>query len=128
MAKKCAPILAVDDDPHIRRLIDRSLRAEGYETEVAVDSESAIEALRRGSYSLVLLDVMMPGETGFDLARRIRAGDAGEANRAVPILFVTAEDDGNSFEVSFEVGAIGYVTKPFEPDALVDQVGSMLHG
>lgn len=124
----CPPILAVDDDPHVRRLIDRSLRAEGYRTEVASSAESALETLKKAQhYALVLLDVMMPGETGFDLARRIRNGEAGEQHRHVPILFVTAEDDEHSFEASFEVGAIGYVTKPFEPDALVSSVGSMIH-
>lgn len=126
---KCAPILAVDDDPQIRRLIDRSLRAEGYATEIATSAENALDVLRKSDrYALLLLDVMMPGETGFDLARRIRNGEAGEVHRDVPILFVTAEDDEQSFENSFEVGAIGYVTKPFEPDALVESVSSMLHG
>lgn len=121
-------ILTVDDDPQIRRLIDRALRAEGYTTRTCISAESALVALREGGrYSLVLLDVMMGGETGFELARRIRNGEAGDDNRALPIVFVTAENDGDSYEQSFDVGAHRYITKPFAADALVEVVQSMLH-
>ena len=121
-------ILSVDDDPQMRRLIDRSLRAEGYATRTCASAEAALISLREGEpIALILLDVMMGGETGFELAHRIRAGDAGEANRELPIVFVTAESDGESYERSFEVGAHSYITKPFDPSALVSVVSSMLH-
>lgn len=127
--QSCAPILSVDDDPQIRRIIERSLKAEGYQIASASSAESALELLRRsGPYSLILLDVVMTGENGFMLAQRIRQGQAGEIHRRVPILFVTAEDDQKSFESSFEVGAIGYITKPFDPEKLVESVMGMLHG
>lgn len=121
-----APILAVDDDPHMRRLIGRLLVEEGLETKVASSAESALAALKSESFSLLVLDVVMDGETGFDLARRIRAGEAGERHRSLPILFVTAEADEQSYETSFDVGAHGYVTKPFKGDDLLGRVRSLM--
>jgi two-component system OmpR family response regulator len=121
------PILAVDDDPLVRRLIDRSLRSEGYDTRTCVSAESALVALRQSSYSLVLLDVVMGEVDGFELARRLRAGEAGALNRDTPVVFVTGETHVEAWERSFEVGAHAYLTKPFESDALVDVVAKLLH-
>ena len=120
------PILAVDDDPLVRRLIDRSLRSEGYDTRTCVSAESALVALRQSSYSLVLLDVVMGALDGFELARRLRAGEAGALNRDTPVVFVTGKDDRESQERSFEVGAHAYLTKPFATEALVDVVAKLL--
>jgi DNA-binding response OmpR family regulator len=120
-------ILAVDDDAHIRRLIERSLKSEGYQMRMCVSAETALTALRERRYAVAILDVMMTGETGFQLAERIRNGEAGEDNRHVPIVFVTAEDDADSYEKSFDVGAYRYITKPFETDSLVGVVSAMLH-
>ena len=122
-------ILAVDDDVHMRRLIDRSLRSEGYVTQSCNSAESALAALRSGTaFSLLLLDVQMGGETGLDLARRVRQGEAGEANRTLPIVFVTAESDAGTYEQSFDVGAHHYLTKPFTQEGLLEVVSSVLHG
>ena len=124
-----APILSVDDDAHIRRLIDRSLREEGYTLQSCNSAESALALLRTGAvFSLLILDVKMTGETGFDLARRVREGGAGEANRDMPIVFVTGETDGESYEKSFDVGAYRYLAKPFTQESLIDVVSSVLHG
>jgi len=121
-------ILAADDDAHVRRLIERSLRAEGYQMHMCVSAETALDALKQRRYSVAILDVIMTGETGFDLARRIRAGEAGEDNREVPIVFVTAQSDADAYEQSFDVGAYRYITKPFDTEVLVGLVSSMLHG
>ena len=121
-------ILAVEDDAAIRRIIDRSLRSEGYQLDTCVSAEAALPAIAQGDYSLLLLDVRMTGETGFDLARRVRAGQAGEHNRALPIVFLTAEADEMSYEQSFDVGAQRYLTKPFESTELIETVSAVLHG
>ena len=120
-------ILAVDDDAHIRRIIERALKSEGYRMRMCVSAETALEALREQRYAVAILDVMMTGETGFQLAHRIRAGEAGEENREVPIVFVTAENDAEAYEKSFDVGAYRYITKPFDTDSLVGVVSAMLH-
>lgn len=121
-------ILAVEDDAAIRRIIDRSLRSEGYQLDTCASAEAALPAIARGEYSLLLLDVRMEGETGFDLARRVRDGQAGDHNRALPIVFLTAEADEQSYELSFDVGAQRYLTKPFDSSELVDTVSAVLHG
>lgn len=121
------PILAVDDDPLVRRLIDRSLRTEGYDTRTCVSAESALMALRQNSYALVLLDVVMGGLDGYELTRRLRAGEAGALNQQTPVVFVTAELSAAACARAFEVGAHAYLTKPFECEALVDVVTKLLH-
>jgi CheY-like chemotaxis protein len=124
---KTLPILAVDDDPLVRRLIDRSLRTEGYDTRTCVSAESALMALRQTSYALVLLDLVMSDLDGFELARRLRAGEAGALNQQTPVVFVTAEHGDDAQERAAEIGAHAYLTKPFASEALVDVVAKLLH-
>jgi CheY-like chemotaxis protein len=127
-AETAAPvILAADDDATIRRVIERSLRGEGYEVRLCESGEEALDALREAPFALLLLDVRMGGMSGFDAAEKLRAGQAGEVNRNVPIVFVTAEADGASYERSFDVGAHRYITKPFDPDALIAAVKALMH-
>jgi DNA-binding response OmpR family regulator len=121
-------ILSVDDDASMRRLISRSLHEEGYDIESCASIDEALKALRAERFSAAILDVMMVNENGFDLARRIRAGEGGESNRGLPIVFVTAQSDAESYEQSFDVGAYTYITKPFQPEALVEALSAMLHG
>jgi DNA-binding response OmpR family regulator len=125
--EKGPAILAVDDDMHVRRTLDRTLREEGYTTSTAHDVKSGLDALRTGEFAMAFLDVRMGEETGFDLARRIRAGEAGERNRLLPIVFLTAETDETSYETSFDVGALAYVTKPFHAEAVIAAVETVLH-
>ncbi len=120
-------ILAVDDDPTIRRVVERTLKSEGYELRLCENGEEALSALKEIAYALVLLDVRMPGFTGFEVAEKLRAGEVGDLNRNVPIVFVTAEADGESYEKSFDVGAHRYITKPFDPDGLLATVKQLMH-
>ena len=122
-----APILAVDDDPGIRRAIGRILDEEGFAFVIAANAAAALEELKKQRFSLLILDVdMPPGETGFELAQRIRVGETKNLNRTIPILFVTAHSDGESYEFSFDVAAHGYVTKPFNAKALAEKVHNLL--
>lgn len=122
-------ILAVDDDPQIRRLIERALRAEGYDVQTCPNADAAMTRLRgkNEGFSLVLVDIMMAGQTGIDFVRAIRGGEAGVEHSGLPVVFVTAEDDENNYEASFDLGAQRYVTKPFSTDELVGVVASVLH-
>jgi CheY-like chemotaxis protein len=123
-------IVTVDDDPTVRRTIERMLRCEGYRTHACDSAESGLRTLGREEETpaLLLLDVSMPGESGFELARRIRAGQLGEAHREVPIVFLTAETAEDAYEQSFDVGAHRYLAKPFETDALLEEISNLLHG
>jgi two-component system phosphate regulon response regulator OmpR len=105
-------LLVVDDDRRIRDLLSRFLFAEGYRVttaETAADARAKLAGLR---FDLLILDVMMPGETGFDLARDLRASSS------VPIVMLTARDEAQSRIEGLSIGADDYVSKPFEPREL----------
>ena len=101
-------LLVVDDDRRIRDLLSRYLAREGYRVTTAGSASEARAKLDSLSFDLLVLDVMMPGETGFDLARSIRA------RSAVPILMLTARAESESRIAGLELGADDYVAKPFE--------------
>jgi two-component system phosphate regulon response regulator OmpR len=113
-------LLVVDDDRRIRDLLSRFLATEGYRVttaETAADARAKLDGLR---FDLLILDVMMPGETGFELARAIRQSSA------VPILMLTARDEKESRIEGLEIGADDYVSKPFEPRELSLRIANIL--
>ncbi len=113
-------LLVVDDDRRIRDLLSRFLFAEGYRVttaETAADARAKLEGLR---FDLLILDVMMPGETGFDLARDLRTSSS------VPIIMLTARDEPSSRIQGLSIGADDYVGKPFEPKELSLRIASIL--
>ena len=113
-------LLVVDDDRRIRALLLRFLVGEGYRVTTAESSRDARAKLESLNFDLLILDVMMPGENGFDFARAIRAGSA------VPILMLTARDEKESRIEGLEIGADDYLAKPFEPRELSLRVASIL--
>jgi two-component system, OmpR family, phosphate regulon response regulator OmpR len=113
-------LLVVDDDRRIRVLLSRFLLAEGYRVTTAETAEDARLKLDGLSFDLLILDVMMPGETGFQLARSIRQSST------VPILMLTARDEKESRIEGLETGADDYLSKPFEPRELSLRVGNIL--
>ena len=113
-------LLVVDDDRRIRALLSRFLLGEGYRVTTAETAREARAKLEGLHFDLLILDVMMPGESGFDLARAIRAGSA------VPILMLTARDEKESRIEGLEIGADDYLAKPFEPRELSLRVASIL--
>jgi len=113
-------LLVVDDDRRIRVLLSRFLVGEGYRVTTAESAREARAKLEGLNFDLLILDVMMPGENGFDLASAIRAGSA------VPILMLTARDEKESRIKGLEIGADDYVAKPFEPRELSLRVASIL--
>src|SRR3954466_6285089 len=113
-------LLVVDDDRRIRDLLSRFLSTEGYRISTADSAAMARSKLASLSFDLLILDVMMPGETGFEFARDIRQ------TSAVPILMLTARDAAEGGIAGLEIGADDYVSKPFEPRELSLRVASIL--
>ncbi len=113
-------ILVVDDAPNIVELLRLYLEGAGYATLVATDGPSAVEAHRKHRPDLVVLDVMLPGLDGFEVCRAIRR----EAD--TPVIMLTARTDDIDAIVGLELGADDYVTKPFNPRALVARVKAIL--
>src|SRR6202012_5208055 len=113
-------LLVVDDDRRIRALLFPFLVPEGYRVSTAETSAEARAKLLGLKFDLLILDVMMPGENGFDLVRAIRT------NSAVPVLMLTAGDEKESRNTGLEIGADDYLAKPFEPRELALRVANIL--
>jgi two-component system phosphate regulon response regulator OmpR len=113
-------LLVVDDDRRIRVLLLRFLLGEGSRVTPAERAREARAKLEGLNFDLLILDVMMPGESGFDFARAIRTGST------VPILMLTARDEKESRIMGLEIGADDYLAKPFEPRELALRVASIL--
>ncbi|MEP6811075.1 MAG: response regulator transcription factor, partial [Chthoniobacterales bacterium] len=114
-------ILVVEDDAHIRLGLCDALRAEGYEVTDCRDGAQAGPLVRQRRPDLVLLDIMLPGKSGFDLCREIRA-----AKNRVPILILSAKGQEIDKVVGLELGADDYVTKPFSLRELLARVQALL--
>ena len=113
-------LLVVDDDRRIRALLLRYLVAEGYRVSTAETASEARAKLEGLKFDLLILDVMMPGESGFDFARALRV------TSAVPILMLTARDESESRIMGLEIGADDYLAKPFEPRELSLRIANIL--
>jgi two-component system phosphate regulon response regulator OmpR len=113
-------LLVVDDDRRIRDLLSRFLFAEGYRVTTADNAADARAKLESLAFDLLILDVMMPGETGFQLARSLRESSS------VPILMLTAKAETESRIAGLEIGADDYVPKPFEPRELSLRIANIL--
>jgi DNA-binding response OmpR family regulator len=113
-------LLVVDDDRRIRDLLSRFLSTEGYRISTADSAAMARAKLSSLSFDLLILDVMMPGETGFEFARDIRK------TSGVPILMLTARDAAESRITGLEIGADDYVAKPFDLREILARVRAVL--
>ena len=116
-------VLVVDDDRDIRDLVTFKLEQAGYEVRQAEDGLQALEAVREWSPDLVVLDVMMPGLSGVDVTRELRADPA---TAATPVILLTAKAQEADVETGFVSGADDYVVKPFSPRELVSRVQAVL--
>lgn len=113
-------LLVVDDDARLRELLRRYLSDNGFRVTVAADAAEARAALARFAFDLVVLDVMMPGESGLDLTRALR-GEGG-----APVLLLTARAEPEDRINGLEQGAEDYLAKPFEPRELVLRIHNIL--
>jgi len=118
-------ILIVDDEPNIVVPLEFLMKREGYEVAVASDGEAALAAVAQGAPDLVILDVMLPRMSGFEVCRQIRA-DARW--RGLKILMLTAKGRDSEMEKGLGLGADAYVTKPFSTRDLVAKIRALLGG
>jgi two-component system, OmpR family, alkaline phosphatase synthesis response regulator PhoP len=120
-------ILVVEDELHLADGLRFNLEAEGYDTEVVDTGEKAMDriALQDDPIDLVVLDVMLPGISGFEVASRLRGG-----RNYVPVLMLTARGRADDVVKGFEAGADDYLPKPFELSVLIARIGALLrrHG
>ena len=116
-------ILVADDEPNIVISLEYLLKREGYTVVIARDGQEAIDAIARERPDLVLLDVMMPKKTGFEVCQEVRANDALQATK---ILMLTAKGRDTDLAKGLALGADAYMTKPFSTRELVQKVAQML--
>lgn len=114
-------ILIVDDDARIRDLLRRYLSQEGFEVMVAEDSKALNRIMLRDTFDLLVLDLMLPGEDGLSICRRLRGN-----NDRIPIIMLTAKSEEVDRIVGLEVGADDYLGKPFNPRELLARIHAVL--
>lgn len=113
-------ILVVDDNTEIRNAVSRYLEKNGMRATSARDASEMDEKLSKGQFDLIVLDVMMPGEDGLSVCRRL------SANGSIPILMLTALDEETDRIVGLEIGADDYLSKPFNPRELIARIKAIL--
>jgi two-component system, OmpR family, phosphate regulon response regulator OmpR len=119
-ADDASHILIVDDDTRIRSLLSQFLKANGYRITTAESAADARKRMEGIAFDLIVLDVMMPGENGFQFAQKLRQ------TSTVPILMLTALADINDRIRGFEIGVDDYLSKPFDPRELLLRINSIL--
>ena len=121
MSEAKTRIIVVDDDARLRELLNRYLHEQGFSVRAVADGNDMNRWLARGRYDLMVLDLMMPGEDGLSICRRLRG--LGEK---IPIIMLTAKGDDVDRIVGLEVGADDYLAKPFNPRELVARIQAVL--
>ena len=116
-------VLVIEDEPDIRKTLEYNLSREGYKVEGCGSIEEANTFLENPSYSIIILDLMLPDGSGLDLCRQIKSNSTIQE---IPILILTAKDDEVDKVVGFELGADDYVTKPFSVRELILRVKAIL--
>lgn len=114
-------ILIVEDEPAMRLGLKDNLEFESYEVEVAIDGQEGLDKAQKGTYDLIILDVMMPKMSGFDVCKAIR-----KMGVMTPIIFLTAKSEEIDKVLGLELGADDYLTKPFSLRELIARVKAIL--
>lgn len=123
MSEKDALILVVDDNEMNRDMLSRRLKRQAYEVIVAEDGQQALSMVKEHPFDLVLLDIMMPNISGYEVLERLKQDDG---TRHIPIIMISAVDDLDSVVRCIELGAEDYLFKPFNPVLLKARVGASL--
>ena len=116
-----AKILVVDDEQNMRTGLKDNLEFEGYDVEIANDGEQGLKKILENNYNLIILDVMMPKKSGFDVCKEVR-----KTGITTPIILLTAKGEEIDKVVGLEIGADDYVTKPFSLRELLARVKAIL--
>ena len=114
-------VLLVDDDARLRELLSRYLQEQGFTVKAVADAGAMDKALHREHFDLMVLDLMLPGEDGLAICRRLRA-----AENAMPIVMLTAKGDEVDRIIGLEMGADDYLPKPFNPRELVARIHAVM--
>jgi len=123
LAGQSATILVVEDDADIRQVIELILKSAGYQTFTAGNGPDALAQVAGRHFDLILLDIIMPGMDGYDVARQIQANPS---TRDIPIVMVSARNDVVDQVLGLELGADDYICKPIEPRLLLARVKARL--
>jgi two-component system, OmpR family, phosphate regulon response regulator OmpR len=118
---QAANILVVDDDQRLRELLDRYLGEQGFGVRSAANAEAMDSVMSNDSIDMIILDLMLPGEDGLSICRRLRA-----TGRRLPIIMLTAKGDEADRITGLEIGADDYLPKPFNPRELVARINAVL--
>ncbi len=116
-------ILVIEDEPDIRKNLEYNLSREGFKVSTAGSLKDGLKSLDSSTYSLILLDLMLPDGSGLDLCKKIKSNSSLES---IPIIILTAKDDEVDKVVGFELGADDYVTKPFSVRELILRIKAVL--
>lgn len=114
-------LLVVEDDSKVAGFLEQGFQEEGFAVEVARDGLAGYARGREGSFDLILLDYMLPGQDGPAVVGALRREGVG-----TPVLMLTARDDPRDIRSAMEAGADGYITKPFRFDDLLDRIQALL--
>lgn len=118
-------ILAVDDSPSVRKLVEFTLRRDGFLVTTAQDGQEALEIIVKEAFDLIILDINMPRLDGLEFLRRIKAEDSLVA---IPVVVLTTENYDKDKDEAIKLGAIAYIAKPFKPTALLELVKDLTSG
>ncbi len=109
-------ILIVDDEPINLDILDDLLSNQGYKVRRSTDGQTALNIVRNHPVDLILLDIIMPAMSGYEVCRRLKGDDA---TREIPVIFITALNEDENKLKGFDVGAADYITKPFCPEEVI---------
>lgn len=123
MAK--ARILIAEDEPHIVESLSFILQRGGFEVDTVIDGATALDRVRRQSFSALILDIMLPGMNGFDVLQAIRTD---HALASLPVIVLTAKGQANDRRMAEANGASAFITKPFSNTAVVECVSRLVLG
>lgn len=116
-------ILVVDDEPDLVELVSYNLRKEGFDVSTASDGEEALNKIRKETFNLIVLDLMLPGIQGMELCRILRND---QKTKDLPVIMLTAKGEEIDRVIGLETGADDYMAKPFSPRELVARVKAVL--
>ena len=114
-----ADVLVVEDDAQINELVGAYVQIAGYEYRAALDGATALAAVRERLPSLIILDLMLPDTDGFEVCKLLKSD---KDTASVPVVMLTALDRDEQRKKGMECGAIKYMTKPFDPDQLIETI------
>lgn len=112
-------MLTVDDSPSVRKLVEFTLKAKGFEVASAGDGQEALELMAKEQFDGIILDINMPRMNGLEFLKKIRADDA---NLSIPVIMLTTEGQDDDKDTAVSLGATAYIVKPFKPTQLLSML------